>query len=69
MDYVNSREAMKLLGIKSMTTLGNYDKALKPTTPFGNNRRRYNVKSIEKFLRGNGLKIKLSLHSFFLFMT
>jgi hypothetical protein len=54
MDYVNSREAMKLLGIKSMTTLGNYDKTLKPTTPFGNNRRRYNVKSIEKFLRGNG---------------
>jgi hypothetical protein len=54
MEYVNSREAMKLLSIKSMTTLGAYDKVLKPTTPFGNTRRRYSVKSIEKFLRGNG---------------
>ncbi len=52
MEYVNSREAMRILSIKSMTTLGIYDKILKPTTPFGNNRRRYKVSTLEKFLKG-----------------
>lgn len=54
MSYVNSREAMRLLSFKSMTTLGKFDYLLKPTTPFGNNRRRYKLSEIEKFLKGKG---------------
>jgi len=50
MEFVNSREAMAILGFKSMTTLAKYDKELKVTYPFGNNRRRYKVSNLIKFL-------------------
>jgi len=51
MEFVNSRKAMEILGITSLTTLGTYDtKGLKVYRPFGNSRRRYKVSDLHKFL-------------------
>lgn len=52
--YVNSREAMKILSIKSMTTLMKYENKgrIKPTRILGSNRKRYKVSELEKILKG-----------------
>lgn len=52
--YVNSREAMKILSIKSMTTLMKYENEgkIKPTRILGSNRKRYKVTELEKILKG-----------------
>lgn len=48
MEFVNSKEAMRLLGITSPTTLREYEnKGLKVYRPFSN-RKRYNVKDLIK---------------------
>lgn len=48
MEFVNSRKAMEILGIKSMTTLRTYEKkGLKVHRPFSN-RKRYKVSDLEK---------------------
>jgi DNA-binding transcriptional MerR regulator len=45
---------MQLLGIKSRTTLIKYEKEglITPTRPFNTNRKRYQVKQLEKLLKG-----------------
>lgn len=52
--YVNSREAMKILSIKSMTTLLKYESLgkIKPCRILGSNRKRYKVTELEKILKG-----------------
>lgn len=52
--YVNSKEAMQMLSIKSMTTLLKYESLgkINPSRIFGSNRKRYKVTELEKILRG-----------------
>lgn len=47
--YVNTKEAMAILGIKSQTTIGRYetDGKIKVYRPFGN-RKRYKVRDLIK---------------------
>lgn len=55
MEYVNSAEAMRILSIKSHTTLIKREKEgqLNPTRVFGTNRKRYKVTELNKILRGH----------------
>ena len=55
MEYVNSREAMRILSIKSPTTLILREKQgkLNPSRIFGTNRKRYKVTELLKILKGN----------------
>jgi predicted site-specific integrase-resolvase len=50
--FVGSREAMDILSIKSLTTLGSYitNGIIKAYTPFNSNRRRFKVSELEKVL-------------------
>jgi predicted site-specific integrase-resolvase len=50
--YVNTKEAMAILGIKSQTTIGKYetDGKIKVYRPFSN-RKRYKVSELLKVLR------------------
>ena len=52
--YVNSKEAMRILSIKSTTTLMKYEALgkIKPTRILGSNRKRYKVTELEKILKG-----------------
>lgn len=54
MEYVNSREAKRILSIKSSTTMRTYEKLgkLNPTRIFGSNRLRYKVTELQKILKG-----------------
>lgn len=54
MGYVDSREAMGILSIKSKTTLSKYEKEgyLKVSRMAGTNRKRYKISDLEKFMKG-----------------
>ncbi|TGD57337.1 MerR family transcriptional regulator [Flavobacterium humi] len=54
MEYVNSKEAMRMLSIKSTTTLMKYESEgkIKPTRILGSNRKRYKVVDLQKILKG-----------------
>ncbi|MBP9849312.1 MAG: helix-turn-helix domain-containing protein [Flavobacterium sp.] len=54
MEYVDSKEAMDILRVKSKTTLSKYEKEgyIKPTRMKGTNRKRYKVSDLEKFIKG-----------------
>ncbi|MEN2400626.1 hypothetical protein GKZ90_0012615 [Flavobacterium sp. MC2016-06] len=49
--YVNTKEAMNILGVKSQTTIGKYetDGKIKVYRPFSN-RKRYKVSELQKVL-------------------
>lgn len=51
--FVDSKEAMAILSIKSLTTLGKYisNGKIKAYTPFDNTRRRFKVTELEKVLQ------------------
>lgn len=54
MEYVNRKEAMVILRVKSPSTISKYEKNgyLKPTRMKGTNRLRYKVSDLEKFIKG-----------------
>lgn len=54
MEYVNSKEAMVILGIKSETTLAKYEKNgyLKVSRMKGTNRKKYKISDLQKFIKG-----------------
>ncbi|WP_296143391.1 hypothetical protein [uncultured Flavobacterium sp.] len=54
MNYVDSREAMRILSIKSKTTLAKLEREgnLKVSRFLGSNRKRYKISDLEKVLRG-----------------
>lgn len=54
MEYVDSKEAMDILKVKSKTTLSKYEKEgnLKVSRMKGTNRKRYKISDLEKFMKG-----------------